>query len=47
MVKNYKEFITNNDLIIKTQQRFKSEKNNVFPEEIYKIAFISINDKRM
>ena len=29
------------------QQRFKSERQNVFAKKINKIAFISINDKRM
>ena len=34
---NYKEFIKNNKLIIKSQQRFRSEKHDVFTEEINKI----------
>ena len=29
------------------QQRFKSERQNVFAKKINKIAFISNNDKRM
>ena len=29
-----KEFIKNNKVILKTQQRFKSEKQNVFTEEV-------------
>ena len=37
-VNSHKEFIKNNKLILKTQQRFKSEKHNVFAEEIKKIA---------
>ena len=44
---DHKEFIKNNKLILKTQQRFKSERHNVFTEEINKIAFSSIDDKRM
>ena len=32
--KDNKEFIKNNKLILKTQQRFRSEKHNVFTEEI-------------
>ena len=32
--KDNKEFIKNNKLIPKTQQRFRSEKHNVFTEEI-------------
>ena len=42
-----KEFIKNNKLILKTQQRFRSEKHNVFTEEINKIALSSNDDKRM
>ena len=33
--------------MLKTQQRFKSEKHNVFTEEINKIALNSNDDKRM
>ena len=33
-----KEFITNNKLILKTQQRFRSKKHNVFTEKINTIA---------
>ena len=33
-----KEFIKNNELILKTQQIFRSEKHNVFMEEINKIT---------
>ena len=44
---NQKEFIRNNKLILKTQQRFKSEKHNVFTEKINKIAFSSNDDKIM
>ena len=40
IIKNFK----NNKLIIKTQQRFRSEKHNVFNDEIDKIALIS-NDQ--
>ena len=42
-----KEFMKSNRLILKTQQRFKSERNNVFAEEINKIALNSNDDKRM
>ena len=42
-----KEFIKNNKLILKTQQRFRSEKHNVITEEINKIALSSNHDKRM
>ena len=42
-----KKFIKNNKLILKTQQRFRSEKHNVFTEEINKTALISNDDKRI
>ena len=38
--KSHKEFVKNNKLILKTQQRFKSERYNVFTEETNKIALI-------
>ena len=46
-VDSRKEFIKNNKLILKTQQRFRSEKHNVFTEEINKIALSSNDDKRI
>ena len=42
-----KEFIKSNKLILKRQQRFKSEKHNVFTEEINKIALSSNDNKRI
>ena len=45
--KDHKEFIKNNKLILKTQQRLKSEKHYVFTEEINKIALSSNDDKRL
>ena len=44
---NHKEFIKSNKSILKIRQRFKSERHNVFTEEINKIALISNDDKRM
>ena len=41
------EFIKSNKLILKTKQRFKSQKDNVFTEEINKIALSSNDDKRI
>ena len=35
---NYKEFIKTNKSILKTQERFKSERYNIFTKEINKIA---------
>ena len=37
----------NNKLVLKTQQRFKSERHNVLTEEINKIAWSSNDDKKM
>ena len=45
--KDHKEFMKNNKLILKTQQRFKSEEHNAFAEEINKIDLSSNDDKRM
>ena len=39
--------LKNNKLILKTQQRFKSERYNVFTEEVNKVALSSNDDKRM
>ena len=41
------EFTKNNNLILQIQQRFKSERHNVFTEEINKIALSSNDDKRI
>ena len=40
-----KEFVKNNKLILKTQI-FKSERHNIFTEEIQKIALSSNDDKK-
>ena len=45
--KDHKEFIKNNKLILKTQQRFKSERHNAFTGETNKITLSSNNDKKM
>ena len=45
--KYHKEFIKNNKLILKTQQRFKSERHNIFTNKINKNNLSSNNDKRM
>ena len=41
-----KEFI-NNKLLLKSQQKFKCERHNVFAEEINKIALSSNDDERI
>ena len=45
--KDHKEFIKNNKLIWKTQQRFRNERHDVFTEEINKITLILHDDKRI
>ena len=40
-------FIKNNKLILKTRQRFKSERQNFFNEKNNKIALSSKDNKRM
>ena len=42
---DYKDCLINNEIILKSQQRFKSELHNVY-EEINKIALSSNDDKR-
>ena len=44
---DHEEFIKSNKLILKRQQRFRSEKHNVFTEEINEIALSSNHDKRI
>ena len=46
-IDNNKKFIKNYKSILKIQQRFKSEKHNVFTKEINKIALSSNDDKRI
>ena len=38
VTKENKKFIKNNKSILKTQQRFKSERHNVFTKKVNKIA---------
>ena len=55
---NYKNFLEatqlgysrngeNNKLLLKTQQRFKSERHNAFTEKLNRIALSSNDNKRM
>ena len=44
---NHKEFLKNNRLILKSQQRFRSKKHNIFTAEINKIAWSANADKRI
>ena len=43
---NYKNCLLNNKIIIKSQQRFKSEAHNVYTKEINKIT-LSRNDNKI
>ena len=42
---DYKDCLLNNEIILKSQQRFKSEKHDVYTEEVNKIALSSNDDK--
>ena len=44
---NYKDCLLNNEIILKSQQRFKSERHDVYTEEINKTALSSNGDKRL
>ena len=47
MFKNYKDCQSNDDIILKSQQRFKSDYHNVYTEQINKIELSSNDDKRL
>ena len=47
MFKNYKDCQFSNEIILKSQQRFKSDYHNVYTEQINKIALSSNDDKRL
>ena len=42
---DYKDCLLNNETILKSQQRFKSEAHNVYTEEFNKITLSSNGDK--
>ena len=44
---DYKDCLLNNEIILKSQQRFKSERHDVYSEEINKIALSRNDDKRL
>ena len=44
---DYKDCLLNNKIVLKSQQRFKSERHDVYTKEINKIALSSNDDKRM
>ena len=43
----YKNCLMNNKVILKSQQRFKSEAHNVYTDEVNKIALSSNDDERL
>ena len=43
----HRDCLFNNNVILKSQQRFKSALHNVYTEEVYKIALSSNDDKRV
>ena len=47
MFENYKDCLFNDKIILKSQQRFKSNHHNVYTEEINKIALRSNDDRRL
>ena len=44
---DYKDCLLDNEIILKSQQRFKSERHDVYTEEVNKIALSSNDDKRL
>ena len=46
MVKNYKDCLFKNKIILKSQQRFKTDHHNIYTEQINKIALSSNDDER-
>ena len=47
MFENYKDSLFNNNTILRSQLRFKSDLHNVYTEEVNKIALNSNDDKRL
>ena len=47
MFENYTDRLFNNNIILKSQQRFKSDHHKVYTEEVNKIALSSDDDKRL
>ena len=46
MYENYKDCLFNDKIMLKSQQRFKSDHHKVYTKEVNKIALISNDDKR-
>ena len=47
MFSYYKDCLFNNNVILKSQQRFKNELHHVYTEDVNKIALSSNDDKRV
>ena len=47
MFENYKDSLFNNNTILRSQLRFKSDLHNMYTEEVNKIALNSNDDKRL
>ena len=47
MFENYTDCLLNDKIILKSQQRFKSDHHKVYTEEINKIALSNNDDKRL
>ena len=47
MFKNYKDYLFNGEVILKSQQSFRSNHHKVYTEEVNKIALSSDDDKRL
>ena len=47
MFENYKDSLFNNNTILRSQLRFKSDLHNVHTEEVNKIVLSSNDDKRL
>ena len=47
MFENHKDCLFNGEVILKSQQRFKSDHHKVYKEEVNKIALSSNDDKRL
>ena len=45
--KNYKDSLLNNEIVTKSQYRFRSDHHKVYTEDVNKIALSSNDDKRI
>ena len=44
---NYKDFLLNDNVVLKSQQRFTSERHDVYTENFNKIALSNNDNKRL